>query len=759
VGRRGQHRLGFARIAGYVVRLFLFSLYSAAGAAPGAASDRGNDARASVAAGETLYRRHCAACHGAQRTGGEAGPALIGSAFRARWLDAPGADLGETIRTTMPPQAAGRLSDTEYAAILAFLSDENGHPSEEAPAVAGTAAKPAAGIMREWLHHRGSPGSTNYSPLDLIDGENVHRLHVVWRWSSRNFGSTPEFNFQATPLMANGVLYTTGGSRRAVVAIDAVTGETLWMWRLDEGERGENAPRRGAGRGVAYRRDGSGEYVYVITPGYRLVALYAKTGRQVRGLGEGGIVDLMRDFDQDVDLVNDPVGASSPPIVVNGVVIVGSAFAASFAPRSKAMIKGHVRGYDAQTGKRLWTFHSIPGDGEYGNDTWDDDAWRYTGNAGAWAPISADPELNYVYVPMEAATGDLYGGHRPGDNLFSQSLVCLDAATGERVWHFQTVHHGIWDYDLPAPPVVLDIDVRGRVIPAVAQVTKQGFTFVFDRRSGEPVWPIEERPVPQSDVPGERTAPTQPFPTRPAPFERQGVTLDDLNDLTPEILAEAKRLVKRHRLGPLYSPPSAVSATNDGTLIAPFSSGGANWQGGVADPETGMLYVASTATIGNLALETDAASEMRYVRANRQAPRPFGLSLGKPPWGRITAIDLNTGEHVWTIANGDTPAYVREHEKLAGRDLPRTGHNERAGLLVTRSLLFAGEGSGLYVADEGGRMLRAHDKATGEILFEMELPARQSGIPMTYAVDGRQYIVVAAGAPETPGELVALGVH
>jgi quinoprotein glucose dehydrogenase len=363
-----------------------------------------------------------------------------------------------------------------------------------------------------------------------------------------------------------------------------------------------------------------------------------------------------------------------------------------------------------------------------------------------------------VYLPVEAPTSDFYGGHRPGDNLYSSSIVCLDARTGALRWHFQHVRHDIWDYDTPAPPVLLDITVQGRRIPAVAQVTKQGFTFVFDRVTGQPVWPIIDQPVPQSDVPGEVTAPTQPVPTLPEPFERQGVTEAELNDLTPEIHAEAKRIAARYRMGPLFTPPSLVTPENGGTLMGPGSQGGANWQGAVADPESGIMYVSSTSTLSVLGLGKDAArSNLDYIlTASSRTTGPFGLPLSRPPWGSIVAIDLNTGRKLWTVANGDTPAYVRNHEKLRGLALPRTGHDDRAGLLVTKSLLFAGEGAGMFVSSEGGTKFRAHDKRTGAIVWEMDLGLRQTGVPMTYAAGGRQYIVVPAGAPGQPGELIAL---
>ena len=430
-------------------------------------------------------------------------------------------------------------------------------------------------------------------------------------------------------------------------------------------------------------------------------------------------------------------------------------------------MRGDVSGYDVRTGKKLWIFHSIPQKGEYGNETWGKESWKFTGNVGSWPPLSADPELGYVYLPMEAATGDFYGGHRPGDNLFSQSLVCLNAKTGKRVWHYQVIHHDIWDYDLPAPPVLANIVVDGKPIKAVAQVTKQGFVFVLDRVTGKPVWPIEEHPVPASDVPGEISSPTQPFPTKPAPFERQVVNEDALIDFTPELKQEAIKISSKYRMGSVYTPIAVYNPPQMlGTLMLPCPTGGANWQGAVLDPETSFLYVSSSTSIEAMALFAEPdVSDMDYVAwwtggfGNGQGG-PSGLPLVKPPWGRITAINLNTGDHVWMMANGDAPDWVKNNPALKGIKLPRTGRADRVGLLVTKTLLFAGEGAGLYgSAGGGGNKFRAHDKATGEILAEIELPANQSGVPMTYSINGKQYIVLAIGAMDHPGELVALAVN
>ncbi len=717
-----------------------------------------------VEAGRQLYARQCAVCHGAAQEGGEAGPALRGEVFQRKWSARPWQELFEQTRRTMPITQPGGLPRSQYEDLVALLLSVNGQATGSARLSASgvtpsrTPDKPAPDT--EWLHHRGDAGSLNYSPLEQIERGNIARLAVAWRWRSDNFGSSINPNFEVTPLMAHGVLYATAGASRSAVAIDAKTGETLWMHRLEEGQRGQNAPRKGPGRGLALWRDAGRDTLFMISPGYQLLALDAATGRPVEGFGAAGIVDLKLAADPPLDAVNAAIGASSPPIIVGDVVIVGAAFAAGAAPPRKEMPAGNVMGFDVRTGRRLWVFHTIARTGEPGGDTWSDEARGFTGNTGAWAPFSADVARGLVYLPVEAPTSDFYGGHRPGDNLYSSSLVCLDARTGVRRWHFQLVHHDIWDYDTPTAPVLLDITVRGKRIAAVAQVTKQGFTYVFDRVSGAPVWPIVERPVPASDVPGEVTARTQPIPTLPEPFERQGVTDADLNNLTPEIHAEAQRIAARFRMGPLFNPPSIVTLQNAGTLQAPGSQGGANWQGAVADPESGILYVSTTSTISAMGLGKDATrSNLDYIlTANSRVAGPFGLPLARPPWGSIVALDLNTGRKLWTVANGDAPDHVRRHEKLRGLVLPRTGHDDRAGLLVTKSLLFAGEGAGMFVASEGGNLFRAHDKKTGEILWEMDLGLRQTGIPMSYAIGGKQYILVPAGAPGEAGQFIALAL-
>ncbi len=609
-----------------------------------------------------------------------------------------------------------------------------------------------------WTVYGGDPGHTRYSGLDQIDASNAADLDIAWRWTARNFGYNPRIAGATTPLYVDGVLYATAGVRRSVVAIDAGTGETLWTWRMDEGERLRTAPRDGSGRGVAYWEtpDGHGR-VLVVTPGYHMVALDAKSGRPVVGFGEGGVVDLMRDHRvrEGVDIVG-TIGASSPPTVVGDVIVVGSAHHVGYQPPSRTNTPGDVRGFDARTGELLWTFHTIPEPGEPGNETWLEDSWSYTGNAGVWAPMSFDAETGYVYLPTEAATGDFYGGHRPGDNLYSTSLVCLDGRSGEVVWHFQTVHHDIWDLDNPAAPILADVEIEGVTRKIVVQLTKQGLIFVFDRVTGEPIWPIEERPVPQTDVPGERTSPTQPFPTKPEPVGFRGITEDDLLDFTPEVKTRALEIAGRFRLGPLYTPPSLADAPDGtrGTIMYPYTTGGPNWEGGAFDPGSGLLFVGSRTVPGTvLGLFSDEArSDMRYVNQFRTAQLGRGIPIVKPPWGTITAIDLSTGEHAWEVLNGETPSWVPRALGVAPEAVPNTGQISRAMLLATSTLVFATEG----VA--GGPVMRALDKSTGRTIAEIELPNASTGLPMTYLHEGRQYVVVTVGGGGEPSELVALAL-
>jgi glucose dehydrogenase len=624
-----------------------------------------------------------------------------------------------------------------------------------APGAQSTSASAASATPDgEWRFYGGNLGSQRYSPLDQIDASNAGQLKVAWRFNTGNYGPRPEARNETTPLMIDGVLYTQAGTTRNMVALDPRTGELLWAWRPnDDPQRFARAPRKTSGRGPAYWTDGAGnERLLTVTPGFYLAALDPDTGRPVPGFGENGIVDLMIGVRGEVNETSS-IGNSSPPTIVGDVVIVGPAHEVGMRPRSKANLKGDVRGYDVRTGRHLWTFHTIPQRGEPGYETWLNGSAEIVGNAGVWAPMTADEELGYVYLPTEAPLADTWGGERHGDNLYSSSLVALDARTGERVWHYQLIHHDIWDWDNPTAPILMDLVVDGRPVKAVAQLTKQAFVYTFDRVTGEPVWPIEERPVPQTDVPGEWTAPTQPFPTKPAPFDRQGVSIDDLIDFTPELRAEAVEGVKVFRLGPIFTPPSLANAPDGtrGTLMLPNAVGGANWEGGAFDPETNVLYVGSFTNPFILALEPPpAGADITYINGGgAQLPWLEGLPLIKPPWGRITAIDMNRGEHLWQVPNGPTPKEIAEHPALQRLDIPPTGRATRPVTLVTKTLLFTAEGWG------GAPVLHARDKATGAIVAEIALPGAVGGRPMTYMIDGKQYVIVSV-AGGNGAEIVAL---
>ena len=615
----------------------------------------------------------------------------------------------------------------------------------------------------EWPSYGGNLSHDRYSPLDQITAENFSELELAWRFNTDSFGPRPETNYQSTPLMVNGILYVTAGSRRAVVALDPATGELLWMHRIDEGERGETAPRRLSGRGLAYWDDGGDGVVLYVTPGYQLVALDARTGHEEAGFGNDGIVDLKQNIDQDLEPTSE-IGLHAAPVVAGDTVLVGAAHLPGGAPPSRTNVKGYVRGFDARTGERKWIFHTIPGGDEFGNDTWLNDSWRYTGNTGVWAQWTVDPELNMAYFPVEAPTGDYYGGHRPGDNLYSGSVVAVDLDTGERAWHYQTVHHDIWDWDLPAGPVLLDITVDGRDVKALILPTKQSYMFVLDRETGEPVWPIPEVPVRAGDVPGEWYAPTQPIPTRPPAVDDVDLSIEDLVDYTPELFTRAMAIYNRHTIGWLYDPPTVARPDMLGTLQLPNSTGGVNWPGASADPETGFFYVYTKTQVGALGLVNDPErSDMDFIRGRpdgvgfRDASTSIdGFPMIKPPWGRITAIDMNIGDIAWQVPHGEAPDNIRNHPLLDGIDIGRTGWPGRVGVLVTGTLVVAGE-SGSYTTETGevGSMLRAYDKATGEEVGAAYMTAPQSGSPMTYEVDGRQFIVLATSGGGQSGALLA----
>jgi len=639
----------------------------------------------------------------------------------------------------------------------------------------------------EWTTYGANLGSHRYSPLDQINADNFKNLQVAWSLRTDFLGPRPDGLYGATPLYVNNTLYTTAGMRRAVIAMNPGTGEMLWMHREDEGERGAVAARQGAGRGLSYweSEDGADQRLLYVTPGYRLIALDANTGEKIESFGDNGAVDLKQNFDQDLDPLDSGIGLNATPLVVGNVIVVGAAHRPTGDVRSRWTAKGYVRGYDIRTGERLWIFHTIPLRGEFGYDTWNGTA-EENGNAGVWAQMSADAELGLVYLPVEMPAADYNGYNRPGDGLFGESLVAVDVNTGERKWHYQFIHHGVWDWDLPCAPILFDMQLDGRTIKAVAQPSKQAFLYVLNRETGEPIWPIEERAVPQSEAPYEETSPTQPFPTWPMPFDRQGVSRDDLNDLTPALRAEAEQVIEQFRLGPIFTPPAVG---RDGgpfaTLMLPNAVGGANWPGGSFDPVTNRLYIHSHTQLMELVNtpedmvpfnrgpggEPDQAAPAAPGRLGppgglgARRPNTFlqgNIPLIKPPYDRITAYDMNTGDILWQKTHGTTEDAIRNNPALAGvENVDRLGSYGRIfiGTLTTATMVIAGEGA-THTNEQGETvaLLRAYDKDTGEdIEGRIEMPARQTGSPMTFLHDGKQYIVLSvthAGA-NVGGEIVA----
>ncbi|HYK38435.1 MAG TPA: pyrroloquinoline quinone-dependent dehydrogenase [Candidatus Eremiobacteraceae bacterium] len=645
----------------------------------------------------------------------------------------------------------------------------------------------------DWPSYAADLAGTRYRPLDQINASNFNDLEIAWRIKTDNFGDRPEYKLEGTPLMANGVLYATAGSRRAVVAVDPATGELLWIHGEHEGKRGGAAPRQLSGRGLAYWTDGKEERILYVTPGYRLICLNAKNGQPIGTFGKDGVVDLKLDDDQDIfpDLTTGEIGIQSAPVVAGNTVIVGAAFREGMTPRSMRNNKGYVRGFDVRTGKRLWIFHTIPKKGEFGYDTWEKDSAEYTGNTGVWTQVTVDEKLGLAYLPVESPTSDFYGGHRPGNNLFGETLVCVDLKTGERKWHFQLVHHPLWDMDISSAPILADITVDGKPIKAVAQPSKQGFLYVFDRVTGKPVWPMPEKPVEVGSVPGETYSPTQPIPSKPPAYSRNGVSVDDLIDFTPSLHDRAKEVAAKYHLGPVFTPPTVSKLEGPlGTLTTGTASGGTNWPGGSYDPETHIAYIyacnACLEPIGLVAAPKDV-SDLAYIagtagqevtilrgpgeNAGADSPKPSkkkaasqyipmnvdGLPLMKPPYGTISAINLNSGEIIWQIAHGETPDVVRNSPALKGMTIPRTGQETyNIGTLVTKTLVIAGEGQVTTTSDHPrGAMLRAYDKKSGKEVGAVFMPAPQSGSPMTYMYNGKQYIVVAVSGGPYSGEYIA----
>jgi glucose dehydrogenase len=631
------------------------------------------------------------------------------------------------------------------------------------------AADPPEG---SWLNIAGDSYGQRYSPLDQVNAENFESLEVAWVWDGSDF---PNVNARATPIYVDGMLISVAGERRHVVAMDAGTGETLWTFVEPPTFRWEYSMRKNHGKGVAYGQIDGRSVVYVVTPAFFLHALWADTGEPVEGFGTGipiegfpetGTVDLLADLGHEYDvergipLEKGYITSSSPPIVVNGVIVVGNSAEQGYNQSRVEMVPGDILAYDAETGAFKWKFDVLPGPGEFGHETWENDAWQWTGDISSWAPLSADPNLGIVYIPTNGATQDFWGGFRPGDNLFSTSLIALDVQTGQRVWHYQLVHHDIWNYDTPQIPVLMDVTVDGEEIPAVVQVTKQSFAYAFNRATGEPIWPIEEKPVPPGLLPGEQLSPTQPHPTRPAPYDMQGLPEDQLIDFTPELRAEALEVLDDFVWGPFFNPP--LHRDNDlgkrASLWCPGDVGGTNIDGTPAvDPETGILYVTSQKGCSSRIMIPGAERDAREAQPTGVTISDFavgssarvgvrGLPIFKPPYSKITAIDMNTGEHLWWIPVGETPENVAEHEDLEGLDIPNTGSGRQAAQVVTATLL-------MYTGDatDGTSYLYGVDKATGETLGRVELPGNPRYGIMTYMHDGKQHVVV-----QMPNALAAL---
>jgi len=659
----------------------------------------------------------------------------------------------------------------------------------------------SAGATVNWPTYNADLAGSRYLPLDQINASNFKDLEVAWRFKTDLIGSRPEYKLEGTPLAVDGIVYMTAGTRRGVVALDGVTGEMLWVHSEKEGARAAASPRALSGRGLSYWTDGTKKRILYVTTGYRLVSLDAMTGQRDPSFGTDGIVDLKTDFDQDLKggLVNGEAGLHSAPAISGNTIIIGAAFREGFTPRTTNNTKGYVRAYDVRTGKRLWTFHTIPKKGEFGYETWFNNAADTTGNAGVWTQVSIDPELNLAYLNVESPTSDFYGGQRPGPGLFGNSIVAVDLTTGQRRWHFQLIHHEIWDLDNSSAPLLMNVIVNGKPRKVVGVPSKQGMFYVFDRATGKPVWPIRETPVPKGDVPGEWYSPTQPIPSRPPAYARNGVEEKDLIDFTPEMRKQALEITKNYKLGPVYTP-TIVSTPQQLGVLNNWAQGGTNWPGGSFDPETGIAYVyACGACISSTGLQPPPAgmTDLRYVvgvagqpvtmikgpgedaGADTPAPKPAaqapaaaqaaaqanaqrrlsvdGLPLVKPPYGTISAIDVNTGTIKWQIAHGETPDFIRNSPALKGITVPRTGQaTYQIGTLVTKSLVIAGENQVTTTADHPrGAMLRAYDKATGAEVGAVFMPAPQSGSPMTYAVNGKQFIIVAVSGGTYSGEYIA----
>jgi len=653
----------------------------------------------------------------------------------------------------------------------------------------------------EWQSYTGDARGTRYSPLDQITADNFSDLEIAWSFKTDNLGNRPEYKLEGTPIMVGGRLYTTAGTRRAAIALDAKTGELIWTYGMREGTRGGYAPRQLSGRGLSFWSDGAGaERVLYVTPGYRLISLDAETGTPDPDFGTDGVVDLkvgvVKGVAEQIDLVTGEIGLHSAPTVIGNVIIVGSAMKEGFTVSTSNNSKGLVRAFDVRTGEKVWQFKTIPAPGEFGGETWLDNSWERNGNTGVWTQITVDEEAGIVYLPVESPTSDFYGGARPGDNLFGESLVAVDLYTGERKWHFQFVHHPIWDHAMSSAPIIADVEIDGQARQVVAVPSKQAYLYVFDRITGEPIWPIEEVPMPAGNVPGEWYSPTQPIPTKPPKYARNTLEDEEIIDFTPAMRAEAMEILGRYTRGPIYNPPVAGTVDgNLGAIVVGNASGGTNWPGGGMDPETGIVYTpAATAFVSGASLvqPPEGYSDLDYqyglegqrfrlrhaagTGSNPDAPTPEsylendpvtenvsvprlavdGLPIVRPPYGVLSAIDLNQGELLWSVPHGDTPDQVRNHPALRGLDIPKTGQRGNVGLVVTKTLVIMGDPQVTTLPNRPrGAMLRAYDKATGAQVGEVWMPARQSGSPMTYMLDGEQYIVVAVSGGPYSGEYIA----
>ena len=671
------------------------------------------------------------------------------------------------------------------------------------PRAAGQSSPMPSTKNGDWPMYTADIRGSKYSPLDQINAGNFSKLEVAWRFKTDNLGPRPETKLEGTPIKIGETVYATAGTRRAVVALNASTGEQKWMYAMDEGERATRwAPRQLSGRGLSYWTDGKGDdRVIYVTTGYRLVSLNAKTGQPIPGFGDKGVIDLKQGViigkDKQIDLEKGEIGLHSTAHIVNDMIIVGSSMFEGLGYVYSTGAKGLVRAYDARTGKLVWRFDTMPKPGEFGHETWENGSWEWTGNTGVWTEITSDPEAGLVYLPVETPTIDEYGGNRPGDNLFAESIVAVDIKTGKRKWHYQFVHHPLWDHDMSAWGLVMDVNIDGKPRKVLAVPSKQGWLYTFDRITGQPIWPIEEKPVPQSTMAGEKTAKTQPFPTKPAPYSRTHITENDLIDFTPELRQQALNNLKKFRWEPIpYVPPVGPETDKLGTINIANTTGGVNWPGSGFDPETGIFYTHahnSAITVAKYDKEEfDKVNPEQFKNTPRKprweaepdygmprrnpdgtVTRPQivfgggegrralaegldGLSILKPPYGVMAAIDVNKGELLFQVPHGDTPDQVRNHPKLRGLTIPKTGQPGNVGVMITKTLLVAGDPMVTNIEPRGrGAMLRAYDKKTGAEVGQVLVPAPVVGHPMTYTVNGRQHIIVGVSGGNYTGEYIS----